>query len=230
MKNLTANSILAGVHDSRGISRLSVRKDRTPRRCVWWHRQMGWRSWRWLHSCGSTLPTVWRRFASNPPPAWKSPLTGSSRKPPPMSWRGGSPRPPAIPPGPADIGRKGGSSPRDSQHRGGSSLESPDTCAAARPGSWGAAVEVASRRCGSSTGCVTSKSTSTAEWYGCLRGGSDSAHRGDDMSPCLRTGADARSTHPWSPQVAECLPTGTASLGSQSVAGPIVPATTIEFS
>ena len=43
------------------------------------------------------------------------------------------------------------------------------------------------------------------------------------MSPWLRIGADARSTHPWSPQVVECPPTGTAGLGSQTVAGPIVP-------
>ena len=43
------------------------------------------------------------------------------------------------------------------------------------------------------------------------------------MSLWLRTGADVRSTHPWSSQVAECLPAGTAGLGNQSVAGPIVP-------
>ena len=43
------------------------------------------------------------------------------------------------------------------------------------------------------------------------------------MSPWPRNEADARPTHPWSPQEAECQPDGTAGPGDQPVAGPILP-------
>ena len=43
------------------------------------------------------------------------------------------------------------------------------------------------------------------------------------MSPWPKNEVDARPTHLWSPQEAECLPDGIVGSGNQSVAGPIEP-------